>query len=50
MECADCRWRLNDYVTIAALLPQKPPLVEPPAGLRERIIEAARRKRQHPPG
>jgi hypothetical protein len=50
MECARCRSRLNDYVAIAALLPLQAPMVEPPAGLRERIMEVARRKRQHPPG
>jgi len=49
LECAQCRRRLNDFVTIAALLPLQAPMVEPPADLRARIVAAAQRKRQHPP-
>lgn len=48
LACARCRRRLSDYVMIAALLPAQAPLVEPPAGLRARIVEAARRKGQSP--
>lgn len=49
MQCAGCRSGLNDYVTTAALLPLQAQMVEPPAGLRERIMHAAQRKPQHPP-
>ena len=43
--CSLCRRRLDDYATIATVLPLRAPLVKPPADLRARIVAAAQRKR-----
>ena len=45
-ECADCRAHAEDSQRLAQLLRLSPPELDPPTGLRARVLAAARSKRE----